>query len=55
MGEWVACFRGDDNPNLLVLRDALVTFTLLQPEVGYVQGMNDIFARFFIVFQSEVS
>uniref|UniRef100_A0A914WAI5 Rab-GAP TBC domain-containing protein n=1 Tax=Plectus sambesii TaxID=2011161 RepID=A0A914WAI5_9BILA len=46
-------FKEDNNPNLLVLRDALVTFTLLQPEVGYVQGMNDIFARFFIVFQSE--
>ncbi|XP_021361496.1 TBC1 domain family member 16-like isoform X1 [Mizuhopecten yessoensis] len=47
-------FRGARNPHLTVLRDILVTFSAFHPVIGYAQGMNDILARFLVVFDSEV-
>lgn len=35
-------FAGDDNPNLVALQNILLAHTILDPELGYVQGMNDI-------------
>ena len=48
------CFRGCCNPNLTILRDVLLTYSTFHPVVGYAQGMNDILARFLVVFDSEV-
>ncbi|XP_033725983.1 TBC1 domain family member 15-like isoform X1 [Pecten maximus] len=47
-------FSGARNPHLTVLRDILVTFVAFHPGIGYAQGMNDILARFLVVFDSEV-
>ncbi|XP_060075188.1 TBC1 domain family member 16-like isoform X2 [Ylistrum balloti] len=47
-------FSGAQNPHLTVLRDILVTFSAFHPVIGYAQGMNDILARFLVVFDSEV-
>lgn len=46
-------FAGKGNQNLLVLRDILITYSAYHPDVGYVQGMNDILSRFLIVLGSE--
>lgn len=46
-------FGGKGNPNLLVLRDILITYSAYHQDVGYVQGMNDILSRFLIVLGSE--
>eukprot|EP00035_Acanthoeca_spectabilis_P033127 m.22097 g.22097 ORF g.22097 m.22097 type:complete len:174 (-) comp5762_c0_seq2:664-1185(-) len=35
-------FAGDENPNLTALQNLLLAHTMLDPELGYVQGMNDI-------------
>lgn len=35
-------FAGDENPNLTALQNVLLAHTMLDPELGYVQGMNDI-------------
>jgi len=40
-------YAGDDNPHLLTLRDALMSFCVVHSDIGYVQGMNDILVRFF--------
>ncbi|XP_070554297.1 TBC1 domain family member 15-like isoform X2 [Ptychodera flava] len=47
-------FIGDENPNLGVLRDILITFATFHPDVGYAQGMNDVLSRFLVVLDSEV-
>ncbi|XP_071138931.1 uncharacterized protein [Mytilus edulis] len=47
-------FKGPLNPNLTVLREVLATFAAFHPKIGYAQGMNDILARFLVVFDSEV-
>jgi len=44
--------RNVDSPALLVLRDILLTFCWIRPNIGYVQGMNDILARFMLVFEN---
>lgn len=46
-------FKGVENQNLLMLRDALITYAVFHPDVGYAQGMNDIMSRFFVVMESE--
>lgn len=47
-------FTGNNNPNLTILREILITYSTFHPDVGYAQGMNDILARFLVVFDSEV-
>ncbi|KAL5019452.1 hypothetical protein ScPMuIL_002344 [Solemya velum] len=47
-------FKGLNNPHLTELRDILITFAAFHPSLGYAQGMNDILARFLVVFRSEV-
>lgn len=39
--------------HMLWLRDVLITFCAMHPKTGYMQGMNDILARFLTVFDSE--
>eukprot|EP00039_Didymoeca_costata_P006271 m.88781 g.88781 ORF g.88781 m.88781 type:complete len:485 (+) comp13188_c0_seq2:357-1811(+) len=47
-------FTGDDNPNLDTLRNLLLAHTVLDPELGYVQGMNDILSPILATVQDEV-
>ncbi|KAI8803691.1 rab-GTPase-TBC domain-containing protein [Cladochytrium replicatum] len=42
------------SPNLSMLRDVLLTYTLYNFELGYVQGMNDLLAPILAVMQNEV-
>ncbi|KNC98681.1 uncharacterized protein SPPG_06364 [Spizellomyces punctatus DAOM BR117] len=41
------------NPNLEMLRNVLVTYTVYNFELGYVQGMNDLLAPILVVMQDE--
>ncbi|TPX32565.1 hypothetical protein SmJEL517_g04377 [Synchytrium microbalum] len=45
---------GDKNANLLLLRDVLITYTVYNFELGYVQGMNDLLAPILAVTRDEV-
>lgn len=40
--------------NIAKLRNILKTYAFFHPEVGYVQGMNDILTRFLVVLDDEV-
>ncbi|XP_001627200.2 TBC1 domain family member 15 isoform X2 [Nematostella vectensis] len=46
-------FKGQGNPNLIVLRDILITYAAYHQDVGYAQGMNDILSRFLVVLVAE--
>lgn len=43
--------EGEVHQNML--RNVLITFSSYHPDIGYVQGMNDIASRFLIIFDSE--
>lgn len=48
-------FSGDDNTNLIALQNILLAHTLLDPELGYIQGMNDMAAPVLFVMKSELA
>jgi hypothetical protein len=41
-------FEGDDNPNLVKLSDILLTYSMFNFDLGYVQGMNDLLSVILI-------
>lgn len=47
-------FAGEDNKNLMVLQDILMTYVMYNFDLGYVQGMSDLLAPILIVQQNEV-
>ncbi|RVE54720.1 hypothetical protein evm_000487 [Chilo suppressalis] len=47
-------FAGDDNPNLVVLSDILMTYVMYNFDLGYVQGMSDILAPLLLLLGNEV-
>ncbi|XP_075974891.1 TBC1 domain family member 15/17 [Anticarsia gemmatalis] len=47
-------FAGDNNPNLLVLQDILMTYVMYNFDLGYVQGMSDILAPLLLLLTNEV-
>ena len=49
----VEYFAGDENPHLVWLHDILTTFAIVHPDVGYVQGMNDILSMILFVMDDE--
>lgn len=49
----LACFSDDNSPYLASLYNILVTFSLNDPTVSYVQGMNDIASVLLRVFEGE--
>ncbi|XP_022814350.1 TBC1 domain family member 15 isoform X3 [Spodoptera litura] len=47
-------FAGDNNPNLVILQDILLTYVMYNFDLGYVQGMSDILAPLLLLLGNEV-
>ncbi|KAI0241977.1 TBC1 domain family member 16 [Lamellibrachia satsuma] len=47
-------FKGDDNPNIDVLKNILLNYAMAHPHYGYTQGMSDLLAPVLIEVQNEV-
>ncbi|XP_045494745.1 TBC1 domain family member 15 isoform X2 [Colias croceus] len=47
-------YSGDNNPNLIVLQDILMTYVMYNFDLGYVQGMSDILAPLLLLLGNEV-
>ena len=47
-------FEGDDNKNIEMLQDILMTYVMYNFDLGYVQGMSDLLAPILYVMQNEV-
>ena len=45
---------GDDNKNIEMLQDILMTYVMYNFDLGYVQGMSDLLAPILYVMQNEV-
>jgi hypothetical protein len=46
-------YEGDDNPNVNVLRDILVTYSFYNFDLGYCQGMSDLLSPILFVMEDE--
>ncbi|KAG6478325.1 hypothetical protein ZIOFF_061761 [Zingiber officinale] len=49
----VAYFEGDDNQNVTVLRDILLTYSFYNFDLGYCQGMSDLLSPILYVMKDE--
>ncbi|KAH0451752.1 hypothetical protein IEQ34_019051 [Dendrobium chrysotoxum] len=49
----VPYFEGDDNPNVIVLRDILLTYSFYNFDLGYCQGMSDLLSPILFVMRDE--
>ncbi|ELU09246.1 hypothetical protein CAPTEDRAFT_175014 [Capitella teleta] len=47
-------FKGDDNPNIQVLKNVLLSYAVAHPCYGYTQGMSDLLAPILVEVQNEV-
>ncbi|XP_068632410.1 TBC1 domain family member 15 isoform X2 [Battus philenor] len=47
-------FAGENNPNLVILQDILMTYVMYNFDLGYVQGMSDILAPLLLLLGNEV-
>jgi len=47
-------FEGDDNENVEMLQEILMTYVMYNFDLGYVQGMSDLLAPILYVMQNEV-
>jgi len=47
-------FEGDDNPNISVLYDVLMTYCMYNFDLGYVQGMSDLLSPILVTMENEV-
>lgn len=47
-------FAGDENPNLGILQDILMTYVMYNFDLGYVQGMSDLLAPILCIMNNEV-
>ena len=47
-------FEGDENKNIEMLQDILMTYIMYNFDLGYVQGMSDLLAPILYVMQNEV-
>ncbi|KAL5019137.1 hypothetical protein ScPMuIL_004859 [Solemya velum] len=46
-------FRGEDNPNIEVLKNILLNYAVANPQMGYTQGMSDLLAPVLAEIQHE--
>ncbi|KAK7264897.1 hypothetical protein RJT34_32510 [Clitoria ternatea] len=46
-------YEGDDNPNVTVLRDILLTYSFYNFDLGYCQGMSDLLSPILFVMDDE--
>ncbi|CAL0325651.1 unnamed protein product [Lupinus luteus] len=46
-------YEGDDNPNVNVLRDILLTYSFYNFDLGYCQGMSDLLSPILFVMDDE--
>ncbi|XP_033757289.1 TBC1 domain family member 16-like isoform X1 [Pecten maximus] len=46
-------FRGEDNPNIEVLKNILLNYAMANPHMGYTQGMSDLLAPVLAEIQNE--
>ncbi|XP_012081204.2 TBC1 domain family member 15 isoform X1 [Jatropha curcas] len=46
-------YDGDDNPNVNVLRDILLTYSFYNFDLGYCQGMSDLLSPILFVMEDE--
>uniref|UniRef100_J3LGD0 TBC1 domain family member 15 n=2 Tax=Oryza brachyantha TaxID=4533 RepID=J3LGD0_ORYBR len=49
----VSYYEGDDNQNVVVLRDILLTYSFYNFDLGYCQGMSDFLAPILYVMEDE--
>jgi len=49
-----AYFEGDENQNLITMKDILMTYNMLNFDLGYVQGMSDLLAPIMVIMENEV-
>ncbi|XP_068579241.1 TBC1 domain family member 15 isoform X2 [Cebidichthys violaceus] len=47
-------YEGIDNPGLVLLHDILMTYCMLDFDLGYVQGMSDLLSPILYVMENEV-
>ncbi|KAJ9587779.1 hypothetical protein L9F63_018805 [Diploptera punctata] len=50
----LAFFAGDNNPNLQLLQDILMTYVMYNFDLGYVQGMSDLLSPILCLMTNEV-
>lgn len=49
-----AFFEGDDNDNLVMMKDILMTYNMYNFDLGYVQGMSDLLSVIMVIMENEV-
>ncbi|KAK6169034.1 hypothetical protein SNE40_020163 [Patella caerulea] len=47
-------FRGENNPNIEILKNILLNYATAHPQMGYTQGMSDLLAPILAEIQHEV-
>lgn len=47
-------YAGDNNPNLQILSDILMTYVMYNFDLGYVQGMSDLLSPILCLMENEV-
>ncbi|KAK3598747.1 hypothetical protein CHS0354_028799 [Potamilus streckersoni] len=47
-------FRGENNPNIEILKNILLNYAVANPKFGYTQGMSDLLAPVLAEIQNEV-
>ncbi|OHT01849.1 TBC domain containing protein [Tritrichomonas foetus] len=46
-------FKGDNNPNLSLLHNVLIAYSIFNRDTSYVQGMNDLVSPLIVIFIKE--
>lgn len=49
----VSYYEGEDNPNVAILRDILLTYSFYNFDLGYCQGMSDLLSPILFVMRDE--
>ena len=44
----------DENQNLIMMKDILMTYNMFNFDLGYVQGMSDLLSPIMVIMENEV-